>query len=132
MAEIAPPRIRQLSRPLIGTLVGIPSVVYGILGLLVIAPRVARIFSLATGLTGFTAGTVLGLMIVPTIASLAEESILSVSGEYREAALALGATLFEAFWTVVLPAARQGIMASVLLVAGRALGETMTVLIVAG
>ncbi len=132
LAEVAPPGIRSAGRVVITTLAGIPSVIYGIVGLLLVAPRVAAIFSLSTGLTGFTAGLILGLMIVPTIASLAEESILSVPAEYREAALALGATGFEAFWTAVFPAARSGIIAAVMLAMGRALGETMTVLIVAG
>lgn len=131
-AEVSSPLIRRLVRPLLGTLAGIPSVVYGILGLLILAPWVARVFSLPTGLTGFTAGSVLGIMIVPTIASIGEESLLAVPREYREAALSLGATPFQAFWTVVVPAASSGIMAGVLLAMGRALGETMTVLIVAG
>lgn len=132
LSEMASYRVRSLARPVVGLLAGIPSVVYGIIGLLVVAPRVAEAFSVGTGLTGFTAGIVLGLMIVPTVSSLAEESILSVPREYREAALALGATPFEAFWTVVVPAARSGITASFMLAAGRALGETMTVLIVGG
>ncbi len=132
IAEMASPGVRVLARTLLGTLAGIPSVVYGILGLLVLGPRVANLFSLPTGLTGFTAGTVLALMIVPTVATLAEESILAVPGEYREAALALGATPFTAFWSVVWPAASSGLTASVLLASGRALGETMTVLMVGG
>ncbi len=132
MVERATPRVRMMAQTLLGTLAGIPSVVYGIVGLLILGPRVARIFSLPTGLTGFTAGTVLALMIVPTVATIAEESIAAVPREYREAALALGATPFTAFWTVVWPAASSGLTASVLLASGRALGETMTVLMVAG
>ncbi len=132
IAEMASPRVRTLARTLLGTLAGIPSVVYGIVGLLVLGPRVAAIFSLPTGLTGFTAGTVLALMIVPTVATLAGESISAVPSEYREAALALGATPFTAFWSVVWPAASSGLTAAVLLSSGRALGETMTVLMVGG
>lgn len=132
MAEMAASSTRALARTLLGTLAGIPSVVYGIIGLLILGPRVARIFSLPTGLSGFTAGTVLALMIVPTVATIAEESIRSVPGEYREAALAMGASPFWAFWTVVWPAASSGLAASVLLASGRALGETMTVLMVGG
>lgn len=131
-AELASPVVRRLAGPLIGMLAGIPSVVYGILGLLIVAPYVARVFSLPTGLTGLTAGTVLGIMIVPTVATIAEEALSSVPKEYREAALSLGATPFQAFWTVVVPAASSGVTAGVLLAMGRALGETMTVLIVAG
>ena len=132
LSERATTKTRMLAQTLLGTLAGIPSVVYGILGLLVLGPRVAQIFNLPTGLTGFTAGTVLALMIVPTVATLAEESIRAVPGEYREAALAMGASPFTAFWTVVWPAASSGLTASVLLASGRALGETMTVLMVGG
>lgn len=132
LAEMASGPARRLARPILGVLAGIPSVVYGIVGLLVVAPWVQRAFNLPTGLTGFTAGMVLGLMIVPIIASIGEESLLAVPGDYREAALAMGATPFQARWTVVVPAAYSGLTAAMLLAAGRALGETMTVLIVAG
>ncbi len=132
LVERASPAARQLARPVLGTLAGIPSVVYGIIGLLVVAPWVQRALNLPTGLTGLTAGLVLGLMIVPTVASLSEESLLAVPGDYREAALALGASPFQAFWTVVVPAAYSGLTAAILLATGRALGETMTVLIVGG
>lgn len=132
LAEMAGPRVRSLAGPLLTTLAGIPSVVYGVIGLLVVAPWVARLLSLPTGLTGLTAGTVLALMIVPTVATLSEEAIRSVPEEYREAALAMGATPFQARWTVLIPAASSGIAASVLLAMGRALGETMTVLMVGG
>ncbi len=132
LVERASPVARQLARPVLGTLAGIPSVVYGIIGLLVVAPWVQRALNLPTGLTGLTAGLVLGLMIVPTVASLSEESLLAVPGDYREAALALGASPFQAFWTAVVPAAYSGLAAAILLATGRALGETMTVLIVAG
>ncbi len=132
LAELAPRRLRDVARPMIALLAGVPSVVYGILGLLVVSPYLARLLNLPTGLTGLTAGTVLGIMIVPTVVALSEESLLSVPDDYREAALALGATPFQAFWTVVVPAARPGLLAALMLAGGRALGETMTVLMVAG
>ena len=132
LAELLPRRISVLLRSVFEMTAGIPSVVFGFLGLTVIAPFVARTFNLNTGLTGFTAGLVLSVMVLPTLVSLADEALRAVPREYAEASYALGATRWQTIWRVIVPAARSGIIAAVLLAVGRAIGETMTVLMVAG
>ena len=132
LAELLPREVSVLLRSVFEMTAGIPSVVWGFLGLTVIAPFVARVFNLNTGLTGFSAGLVLSVMVLPTLVSLADEALRAVPREYAEASYALGATRWQTIWRVIVPAARSGIIAAVLLAMGRAIGETMTVLMVAG
>ncbi len=130
LAEVAPHRIRQFLRPAVELLVGIPSVVYGLVGLVIVVPLVRRIdgpgFSVAAGII------VLTVMILPTIVSISEDSIRAVPKSHREGALALGATHWQTIWRVLLPAARSGIVASVVLGMGRAIGEAMAMIMVLG
>ena len=130
LAEVAPPRIRQFLRPAVELLVGIPSVVYGLVGLVLIVPLIREIggpgLSLAAGVVVLTA------MILPTIISISEDSIKAVPRNYKEGALALGATDWQTMWRVVLPAARPGIAASIVLAIGRAVGEAMALVMVVG
>jgi phosphate transport system permease protein len=130
LAEVAPPRIRQFLRPAVELLVGIPSVVYGLVGLVLVVPLIREIggpgLSLAAGVVVLTA------MILPTIISISEDSIRAVPRKYKEGALALGATEWQMMWRVVLPAARPGIGASIVLGIGRAVGEAMALVMVVG
>ncbi|HSL93347.1 MAG TPA: phosphate ABC transporter permease subunit PstC [Bacillota bacterium] len=132
MSELLPKSAGLVVRSIFEFTAGIPSVVFGFLGLRLVAPFVARAFNLPTGLTGFTAGLVLSVMILPTLVSLAEEALNAVPREYAEASYALGATRWQTIWRVIVPAGKSGILAAVLLATGRAIGETMTVLMVAG
>lgn len=132
MSELLPKRVSMLLRSVFEVTAGIPSVVFGFLGLRLVAPFVARTLNLPTGLTGFTAGLVLSVMILPTLVSLAEEALNAVPREYAEASYALGATRWQTIWRVIVPAGKSGILAAVLLATGRAIGETMTVLMVGG
>lgn len=132
MSELLPKSAGLVVRSIFEFTAGIPSVVFGFLGLRLVAPFVGRLFNLPTGLTGFTAGLVLSVMILPTLVSLAEEALNAVPREYAEASYALGATRWQTIWRVIVPAGKSGILAAVLLATGRAIGETMTVLMVAG
>ncbi|MDP3488417.1 MAG: phosphate ABC transporter permease subunit PstC [Bacillota bacterium] len=132
LAELLPQNISIVVRSIFEITAGIPSVVFGFLGLHLVAPFVARVFNLQTGLTGFSAGLVLSIMILPTLVSLAEEALRAVPREYAQASYALGATRWQTIWRVVVPSARGGLVAAILLALGRAIGETMTVLMVAG
>lgn len=132
LSEIARPCIRDITKPFIEMLAGIPSVVYGFFGLVFLAPLIQKIGHLPTGLTGGTASIILGIMALPTVTSIAEDAISSVPRNLREASLALGATRWETITRTVLPAAKSGIFTSAILGVGRAIGETMTVLMVAG
>jgi len=132
LSEIARPCIRDITKPFIEMLAGIPSVVYGFFGLVFLAPLIQKIGHLPTGLTGGTASIILGIMALPTVTSIAEDAISSVPRNLREASLALWATRWETITRTVLPAAKSGIFTSAILGVGRAIGETMTVLMVAG
>jgi len=132
IAELASPRMKEILKPIIELLAGIPSVVYGFFGLIFLAPLVQEAFNLPTGLTWFTASMILGVMVIPTIASLAEDAISAVPREAREASFALGANKWETIARVVVPGASSGIVTAIILGMGRAVGETMTVLMVAG
>jgi len=132
ISEIAGKRLREAVKPLIELLAGIPSVVYGLFGMAFLAPAVRQWFGLDTGLNIFTASVVLGVMVVPVICSISEDALSSVPRGIREASFALGATRTETIFRAVLPAARSGIISGVLLGFGRAIGETMVVLMVAG
>ena len=132
IAEIAPRWLRELLKPLVEVLGGIPSVVLGFLGILVLAPLVRRILLVPTGLTAFTGAVLLAGMAIPTIVSVAEDALDAVPKAYRDAALALGATRWQTIWRVALPAARSGVLTAIMLGIGRAMGETMTVMMVTG
>ena len=130
--EIAPGWVREILKPMIETLAGIPSVVIGFFGMTVIAPLVRETLGVATGLTVFTGALTLAYMALPTMISVAEDALDTVPKNYRDAALAMGATKWQTIWHVVLPAARSGISMAVMLGMGRAIGETMTVMMVTG
>lgn len=133
LAEIAPKSVQELLRPAVQLLGGIPSVVFGLFGMVVLVPLVRSIK--VAGNTGFgllSASIVLAIMILPTITSIAEDAIRAVPQSYRNGSLALGATKWQTIVKVVLPAARSGILASIILGIGRALGETMAMIMVIG
>lgn len=132
VAEVIPRGLREAVRPLIELLGAIPSVLYGFVGLKVVVPMVQRLFNLYYGQTALTASIVLAVMIVPTIVSLSSEIISAVPVEYREASLALGATKWQTVRHIVLSTAMPGIVASAILAFGRAMGETVAVVMVAG
>jgi len=132
LAEIAPAKVRETVKPIIELLAGIPSVVMGFIGLMLLSPLVQSMFNLNTGLCGLTAGIMLSLMSLPIIVSVSEDALRAVPSEFREAAYALGATKWETIRHVCIPGALSGIAAAVMLGVGRAIGETMTVLMVAG
>ncbi|MBI2846397.1 MAG: phosphate ABC transporter permease subunit PstC [Chloroflexi bacterium] len=132
LAEVAPKAIRESVKPLIELLAGVPSVVIGFVGLLVLTPLVRNVFHLNTGLTGLTAAIMLAFMSLPVIVSVSEDALSMVPNEYKEASYALGATRWQTIVHVLIPAAISGITAAVMLGVGRAIGETMTVLMVAG
>jgi phosphate transport system permease protein len=130
--EVAPNWAREILKPLIEVLAGIPSVVLGFFGMTFIAPRVREILGAPTGLTAFTGALVLAYMSLPTIISVAEDALDAVPKSYRDAGLAIGATQWQTIWRVVVPAARSGIVTAVMLGMGRAIGETMAVMMVTG
>lgn len=130
--ELAPDWLREVLKPLIEVLAGIPSVVLGFLGMVAVAPLVRETLNVPTGLTAFTGSLMLAYMALPTIISVAEDAIDAVPKDYRDGALALGATHWQTIWRVVLPAARSGVIIAVMLGIGRAIGETMAVMMVTG
>ena len=132
VAEFARPRERELLKPTIEVLAGIPSVVLGFFGLVVIGPAVKTVFGLSSGLTALTGAILLAFMAVPTILTIAEDAIRAVPASYRDAALALGATPWQTTWRVIVPAARSGLLAAVMLGVGRVVGETMAVMMCTG
>ena len=131
MAKICPKKLYKILKPAVELLAGIPSIVYGFFALVVIVPIVRNLFP-GNGLSLFTACLLLGIMILPTIIGVAESAIRAVPEAYYEGALALGATRERSLFFVVLPAAKSGISAGVVLGIGRAIGETMAVNMVAG
>ena len=132
LAEVAPARVRETVKPIIEILAGIPSVVMGFIGLMLLSPLVQSAFNLNTGLCGLTAGIMLSLMSLPIIISISEDALRAVPDDFREASYALGATKWETVRHVCIPGALSGITAAIMLGVGRAIGETMTVLMVAG
>ncbi|MBE0429051.1 MAG: phosphate ABC transporter permease subunit PstC [Thermoleophilia bacterium] len=132
IAEVAPAWLRESLKPIIEIVAGIPSVVLGFIGLILLAPWIQKLFSLNTGLTALTGGIMLAFMALPTIISIAEDAINAVPLSYREGSLAMGATGWQTTRRVVVPAAMSGISAAVMLGIGRAIGETMVVLMVTG
>ncbi|MBP2047019.1 phosphate ABC transporter permease subunit PstC [Methanobacterium aggregans] len=131
MAEVAPQRMRKILKPVIETLAGIPSVVYGFFGLIVLVPFMRTNFG-GTGFSMLTASIILTVMILPTIISVSEDALRSVPGEYKEASLALGATHWQTIKNVLFPAAVPGVITAIILGMGRAIGETLAVIMVAG
>jgi phosphate transport system permease protein len=132
VAEIARPAEREIFKPFIELLAGIPSVVLGFFGLMILAPLVKQVFHLNTGLTALTGALLLALMAIPTIISISEDAIRSVPSSYKQASLALGASRMETIWKVTVPASLSGIVAAVMLGIGRVIGETMAVMMVTG
>ncbi len=132
LSEIAPNWIKEILKPLIEILAGIPSVVLGFIGILVLVPFMRQTFNLPTGLTAITGAILLALISIPTIVSIAEDALNNVPPSYRQAALALGATKWQTIWGVTVPAAKSGILTAIMLGVGRALGETMAVMMVTG
>jgi len=131
LGEIAPPWQREILKPLIEVLAGIPSIVLGFLGWVALAP-IIQWLGAPTGLTAFTGALILAYMSLPTIISISEDALYAVPKEYRDGALAIGATQWQTIWRVVLPAARSGLVIAVMLGIGRAIGETMAVMMVTG
>ena len=131
MARYCPKRVYSVLKPATELLAGIPSIVYGFFGLVVLVPFVKTVFG-GNGNSILTASILLGIMILPTIIGISESAIRSVPQSYYEGALALGATKERSIFGIVLPAAKSGIMAGVVLGIGRAIGETMAVIMVAG
>jgi len=132
ISEIAPRWIKEFLKPVVEILAGIPSVVLGFIGILVVVPFFRKFLDLPTGLTAFTGAVLLGLISIPTIVSVAEDALNTVPPGYRQAGLALGATRWQTIWGVTLPAAKTGVLTAVMLGVGRALGETMAVMMVTG
>jgi phosphate transport system permease protein len=132
ISEIAPRWMREVLKPLVELLGGLPSVVLGFLGFLVLSPFLRAFLNLPTGLTALTGSLLLGGIAVPTVVSVAEDALDAVPRAYREGAWALGATRWQTIWRVTLPAARSGVLTAIMLGVGRAIGETMTVMMVTG
>lgn len=132
ISEFAGPRVKEIAKSLIEFMAAVPSVVLGLLGIALLVPRVRLWFGLDTGLTALTAGIVVGIMALPTLVSIAEDAMHAVPGDLRTGSLALGNTRWQTVYKVVLPAASSGIFAAVMLAIGRAIGETMVVLMLAG
>jgi phosphate transport system permease protein len=132
IAEISPRWMREMLKPLVELLGGLPSVMLGFLGILIFAPYVRILLALPTGLSALTGSLLLGAIAIPTVVSVAEDALDSVPRAYREGAWALGATQWQTIWRVTLPAARSGVLTAVMLGIGRAIGETMTVMMVTG
>lgn len=132
IVEVAPKPLAKIISPAVELLAGIPSVLYGIFGLAFIVPNVQKIFNLPKGQSLLAVIIVLAIMMLPTIITVSETSIRAVPKSYKEASLALGASKTETTFKIVIPAAKSGILAAVVLGVGRAIGETMAVILVAG
>ncbi|MFQ6054900.1 MAG: phosphate ABC transporter permease subunit PstC [Methanosarcinales archaeon] len=132
IAEIAPPTLKEIIKPIIEILAGIPSVVFGFFGLVILVPFIQNTFGLPTGQTALAGSIMLGIMALPTIISISEDAITAVPIYLKEGSLALGATQWQTIKNVIVPSAISGITAAVMLGIGRAIGETMTVMMVTG
>ena len=132
IAEIAPPRVKNILKPAIELLAGIPSVVYGFFGLIVLTDFIRTVFDISTGETWLAGSILLAIMALPTIISISEDAISMVPGEYKEGSLAIGATRWQTISRVLIPGALSGITAAIILGFGRAVGETMAVMMVTG
>jgi phosphate transport system permease protein len=132
IAEIAPQKVKEILKSGIELLAAIPSVVLGFIGMVTLVPWVKSVFHLPTGLTALSGSIMLAFMAMPTIVSIAEDALYSVPKNYKEGALALGATHWQTIYRVLLPAASSGIVAAVMLGIGRVIGETMAVMMITG
>lgn len=132
LSEVAHTRVRNILKPLIEILAGVPSVAIGFIGIVLLGPLISRVFGLDFGLNALNGSILLAIMALPTIISVAEESIRTVPQNYKEASYALGANKWSTLVRVTIPAAFSGIIAAVMLGMGRAIGETMTVLMATG
>ena len=132
IAEFATGRMREALKVLVELLAAIPSVVWGFIGLSIMNPLIIDLFDVPIGLTVLNAGVILGLMAAPIMTTIAEDALKAVPDSYREAAEAMGATRWQVVFQVVLPAAKNGLMAAILLGVGRGFGETMAVLMASG
>jgi phosphate transport system permease protein len=132
IAEIAPGRLKEGLKAGIELLAAIPSVVIGFIGMITLGPWIKNLFHIPTGLTALTGAVTLAFMAMPTIVSIAEDAITAVPRQYREAAIAMGATKWQTTWRIVARAARPGMVAAVMLGIGRVIGETMAVMMVTG
>ncbi|NOY45719.1 MAG: phosphate ABC transporter permease subunit PstC [Deltaproteobacteria bacterium] len=132
LSEFAPARVREVLKPAVEMLAAIPSVVVGFIGIVVVGPAIARLFGLPNGLTALNGAVLLTVMALPTAVSLSEDALRAVPRDHRLASLALGANPWETLVKVTLPAAAPGILAAMMLAMGRAIGETMTVLMATG
>ena len=131
LCELTPPTFAMVLRPMIQLLAAIPSVIYGFWGLIILVPLIRESFG-GPGLSILAGSLVLGIMILPTIISISEDSLRALPRTYKEGALSLGATHWQTIWRVLLPAARSGIVASIILGMGRAIGETMAMIMILG
>ena len=131
LGEIAPQWQREILKPFIEILAGIPSIVLGFFGWIALAPTIQKLGA-PSGLTAFTGSLILAYMSLPTIVSITEDALYAVPREYRDGSLAIGATQWQTIWRVVVPAARSGIVIAIMLGIGRAIGETMAVMLVTG
>ena len=132
LAKVAPPKVAKVIRTAVELLAGIPSVVYGLVGMIVLVPAIQKTFGLSSGACLLAAIIVLAIMILPSIINVSETALRAVPPEYEEASLALGATAIETDFRVILPAARSGVATAVVLGVGRAIGEAMAIIMVAG
>jgi len=132
MSEIAGNRLRNSMKPVVELLAGIPSVVYGFFGLVVLVPLIQQLFKLDVGETVLSGSIILGIMALPTIVTVAEDALNSTPKALKEASLALGASQWQTLVRVVIPYAKSGISTAIILGIGRAIGETMAVLMVTG
>jgi len=132
IGKLANDKVKDILKPIVELLASIPSVVYGFFGIVFIAPLVQKVLHLPIGQTGFTAGLILAFMSLPTIASISEDAITAVPASFERASFALGASKLETLIHIIIPAATPGIITAVSLGFGRAIGETMAVLMVGG
>ena len=132
LAKVASPGLARIIRSAVELLAGIPSVVYGLVGMIVLVPLIRKTFNLSSGACLLAAIIVLAIMILPSIINVSETALRAVPKEYEEASLALGATEIETYFRVSLPAASSGVAAAVVLGVGRAIGEAMAIIMVAG
>ena len=132
LSDVASPKVREIAKPVVELLAGIPSVVIGFLGIVLVGPLLAKIFHLYSGLNALNGSILLAVMALPTIISISEDALNNVPLSYEQASLALGATKWQTVFRVKIPAAMSGIIAACMLGMGRAIGETMTVLMATG
>lgn len=132
LAKVAPPRIADIIRTAVQLLAGIPSVVYGLVGMIVLVPGIQKMFQLSSGATLMAAIIVLAIMILPSIINVSETALRAVPKEYEEASMAMGATELETYFRVSIPAAKSGIATAIVLGVGRAIGEAMAIIMVSG